>query len=79
TPFFKFFVKNELIWVPLLWVAWWGLDYQFIKRYSKAFLAKNPQLKGNDLEITKAACELFKRQPVSIVNYLEGTRFTPAK
>jgi 1-acyl-sn-glycerol-3-phosphate acyltransferase len=50
-----------------------------MKRYTKAFLAKNPELKGKDLEITKAACELFKRQPVTIVNYLEGTRFTKAK
>jgi len=79
TPFFKFFLKKELIWVPLLGLAWWGLDYPFMKRYSKAFLAKHPQLKGKDLEITKAACELFKRQPVTIVNYLEGTRFTTAK
>ncbi len=79
TPFFKFFLKKELIWVPLLGLAWWGLDYPFMKRYTKAFLAKNPELKGKDLEITKAACELFKRQPVTIVNYLEGTRFTPAK
>lgn len=79
TPFFKFFLKKELIWVPLLGLAWWALDYPFMKRYTKAFLAKNPELKGKDLEITKAACELFKRQPVTIVNYLEGTRFTPAK
>ncbi|MFG0411071.1 acyltransferase [Pseudomonas sp. FYR_11] len=79
TPFFKFFLKKELIWVPLLGLAWWGLDYPFMKRYSKAFLAKHPELKGKDLEITKAACELFKRQPVTVVNYLEGTRFTDAK
>ena len=79
TPFFKFFLKKELIWVPLLGLAWWALDYPFMKRYSKAFLAKNPELKGKDLEITKTACELFKRQPVTIVNYLEGTRFTAAK
>ncbi|MDZ5604082.1 acyltransferase [Pseudomonas sp. RP23018S] len=79
TPFFKFFLKRELIWVPLLGLAWWGLDYPFMKRYSKAFLAKHPQLKGKDLEITKAACELYKRQPVNVVNYLEGTRFTLAK
>ncbi|HDS1735757.1 acyltransferase [Pseudomonas sp. BP8] len=78
-PFFKFFLKKELIWVPLLGLAWWGLDYPFMKRYSKAFLAKHPELKGKDLEITKAACELFKRQPVTVVNYLEGTRFTEAK
>jgi 1-acyl-sn-glycerol-3-phosphate acyltransferase len=79
TPFFKFFLKKELIWVPFLGLAWWALDYPFMKRYTKAFLAKNPELKGKDLEITKEACELFKRQPVTIVNYLEGTRFTPAK
>ncbi|WEL55905.1 acyltransferase [Pseudomonas kermanshahensis] len=79
TPFFKFFLKKELIWVPLLGLAWWGLDYPFMKRYSKAFLDKHPELKGKDLEITKAACELFKRQPVTVVNYLEGTRFTEAK
>ncbi|MDU9401372.1 acyltransferase [Pseudomonas sp. zfem004] len=78
-PFFKFFLKKELIWVPLLGLAWWGLDYPFMKRYSKAFLDKHPELKGKDLEITKAACELFKRQPVTVVNYLEGTRFTQAK
>jgi 1-acyl-sn-glycerol-3-phosphate acyltransferase len=79
TPFFKFFLKKELIWVPLLGLAWWGLDYPFMKRYSKAFLEKHPELKGKDLEITKAACELFKRQLVTVVNYLEGTRFTEAK
>lgn len=79
TPFFKFFLKRELIWVPLLGLAWWGLDYPFMKRYSKAFLEEHPELKGKDLEITKAACELFKRQPVTVVNYLEGTRFTEAK
>ena len=79
TPFFKFFLKKELIWVPLLGLAWWGLDDPFMKRYSKAFLDKHPELKGKDLEITKAACELFKRQPVTVVNYLEGTRFTEAK
>ena len=79
TPFFKFFLKKELIWVPFLGLAWWALDYPFMKRYSKAFLARHPELKGEDLKITRAACELFKRQPVTVVNYLEGTRFTPAK
>ena len=79
TPYFKFFLKQELIWVPFLGLAFWALDYPFMKRYSKAFLQKNPHMKGKDLEITKAACEKFKRLPVTVVNYLEGTRFTPAK
>lgn len=79
TPFFKFFLKKELIWVPFLGFAWWALDYPFMKRYTRAFLEKHPELKGKDLEITRAACELYKRQPVTVVNYLEGTRFTRAK
>ncbi|QJP06383.1 acyltransferase [Pseudomonas multiresinivorans] len=79
TPYFKFFLKKELIWVPFLGLAFWALDYPFMKRYSKAFLEKHPELKGKDLEITKAACEKFKRMPVTVVNYLEGTRFTPVK
>lgn len=79
TPYFKFFLKQELIWVPFLGLAFWALDYPFMKRYSRAFLEKNPHMKGRDLEITKAACEKFKRLPVTVVNYLEGTRFTPAK
>lgn len=79
TPYFKFFLKQQLIWVPFLGLAFWALDYPFMKRYSKAFLEKNPHMKGKDLEITKAACEKFKRLPVTVVNFLEGTRFTPAK
>ncbi|HAA39980.1 MAG TPA: acyltransferase, partial [Pseudomonas sp.] len=35
TPFFKFFLKKELIWVPFLGLAWWALDYPFMKRYTK--------------------------------------------
>ncbi len=55
TPYFKFFLKKELIWVPFLGLAFWALDYPFMKRYSKAFLEKYPHLKGKDLEITRQA------------------------
>jgi 1-acyl-sn-glycerol-3-phosphate acyltransferase len=37
TPFFKFFLKKELIWVPFLGLAWWALDYPFMKRYARRF------------------------------------------
>jgi 1-acyl-sn-glycerol-3-phosphate acyltransferase len=78
-PFFKFFIKQELIWVPVLGLAWWGLDYPFMKRYSKEVLAKHPELKGKDIETTRKACEAFKNQPALVLNFLEGTRFTPTK
>lgn len=78
-PFLKFFLKKELIWVPVLGPAWWVLEFPFMKRYSKQFLKKNPHLKGKDLESTKKACEKFKLNPVSVMNFVEGTRFTEDK
>jgi 1-acyl-sn-glycerol-3-phosphate acyltransferase len=78
-PFLKFFLKKELIWVPFLGLAWWALDFPFMKRYSKAFLDKYPHLKGKDIEITRRACQKFKTLPVSVMNFVEGTRFTPEK
>jgi len=78
-PFLKFFLKKELIWVPLLGFAWWALDFPFMKRYSASFLKKNPHLAGKDLETTRKACMKFKKIPVSIMNFVEGTRFTPEK
>jgi len=78
-PLLKFFTKKELIWVPLLGIAWWALDFPFMKRYKSDFLKKHPHLKGKDIEITKKACEKFSATPVSIMNFVEGTRFTIAK
>lgn len=78
-PFFKFFLKQELIWVPVLGGVWWGLDYPFMKRHTKQQIAKNPALKGQDIEATRRACEAFRHQPALVLNFLEGTRFTPAK
>jgi len=78
-PFLKFFLKQELIWVPFLGMAWWALDFPFMKRHSKEYLIKNPHMKGKDLETTRRACEKFKHTPVSVMNFVEGTRFTPQK
>lgn len=78
-PFLKFFLKKELIWVPFLGAAWWALDFPFLKRYSRQFLAKHPELRGKDMETTRKQCEKFKDYPVSVMNFLEGTRFTKQK
>ena len=75
-PFMKFFLKQELVWVPVIGLAWWALDFPFMKRFTKSYLAKHPEMKGKDMETTKKACEKFKHLPVSIMNFVEGTRFT---
>ena len=78
-PFLKFFIKKELLWFPVLGQAWWAMDFPFVKRYTKSYLKKKPHLKGRDLEITREACKKFKKIPVSIMNFVEGTRFTNTK
>ena len=78
-PFLKFFLKKELIWVPLLGIAWWALDFPFLKRYSREFLEKHPELRGKDMAATRKSCEKFKSFPISVMNFLEGTRFTVQK
>ena len=78
-PFLKFFLKKELIWVPVLGPAWWSLEFPFMKRYSKELLEKKPHLKGKDIESTRKACEKYKTMPISIMNFMEGTRFSESK
>ena len=78
-PSLKFFLKQELIWVPLLGLAWWALDFPFMHRHTKEQIAKRPELKGKDVAATQAACEKFRYTPVTIFNFMEGTRFTPEK
>ena len=79
TPFLKFFLKKELIWVPLLGLAWWALDFPFMKRHSQQFLEKHPELRGQDMATARKHCERFKRYPVSVINFVEGTRFSIGK
>ncbi|MBU2710191.1 acyltransferase [Zooshikella harenae] len=78
-PMLKFFLKQELIWVPFIGLCWWALDFPFMKRYSREYLDKHPEKKGKDLETTRKACKKFRNTPVAIFNFLEGTRFTPQK
>lgn len=78
-PYLKFFLKQSLIWVPLLGLAWWALEFPFMRRHTKAQISRDPSLQGKDIEQTRKACEKFRYNPVTIINFLEGTRFTAAK
>jgi 1-acyl-sn-glycerol-3-phosphate acyltransferase len=78
-PMLKFFLKQQLIYVPVIGLAWWALDFPFMKRHGKAQLRKRPELRQQDTEATKRACEKFALVPTSVMNFAEGTRFTPAK
>lgn len=78
-PFLKYFLKQELIWIPLVGLALQAMDFPFMKRYSRETLQKHPELKGKDVETTRRVCAKYKHTPVSVINFLEGTRITPKK
>lgn len=78
-PLLRFFLKRQLFWVPLLGLAWWALDFPFMGRHTPRQIARRPELAGRDIAATRRACEKFREIPVSIMNFVEGTRFTPAK
>jgi 1-acyl-sn-glycerol-3-phosphate acyltransferase len=78
-PLLKFFLKRKLIYVPVLGLAWWALDFPFMRRYPRHLREQRPELRSKDLESVLRACERFRGQDVSILNFLEGTRFTPEK
>lgn len=71
-PLLKFFIKHELIYVPIIGLAWWALDFPFMKRKGGVSAQK-------DLETARKACEKFRVIPTSVISFLEGTRFTPGK
>lgn len=78
-PMLKFFMKDVLIWVPVIGLAWWALDMPFLKRYTEEQIKKDPSLRGKDVIEMKKSFGRFARYPVSIFSFSEGTRFTEAK
>ena len=78
-PLLKFFLKHQLIWVPVMGLAWWALEFPFMRRHNEEFLKKHPEMRGKDQETTRKACEKYALIPTSVMNFLEGTRFTAAK
>lgn len=75
----KFFLKKELIWLPFVGIAAWAMDMPFMRRYSREYLAKHPHLKGKDIATTRASCQKFVDRPTTVINFVEGTRFTKQK
>lgn len=78
-PLTRFFTKWELIFIPFVGQAFKILGFPMMKRHSKEQIAKNPELKTRDMEESRKACEQLLSQPFTLLNYLEGTRFTPEK
>ncbi len=79
TPPMVFFIKKELLKLPIIGWACWCLGFPFMSRHTKESLKKHPEAKGKDIETTRKACERFKHKPITIISFAEGTRFTETK
>ena len=75
----KFFIKKELLWMPLVGQAAWALEMPFMQRFRREQIEKNPELQKKDIETTRKYCEKYRHKPTTVINFVEGTRFTPEK
>ena len=78
-PMPRFFLKTQLIWIPVVGLAFWALEFPFMRRYSREKMAQNPKLAETDHRATERMCRRARHHPIAIFNFLEGTRFSPAK
>ena len=75
----KFFMKESLIFLPFIGISCWGLDFVFIKRFSRQELKKNPAKLTNLYQYIREKCQYFSTYPCTTINFVEGTRYTQAK
>ena len=78
-PLTRFFTKWELIFIPFVGQAFKILGFPMMKRHTKEQIAKKPELKDRDMQEARKSCEQLLSQPFTLLNYLEGTRFTAEK
>ena len=75
-PMLKFVLKRQLIYVPVIGLAWWALDFPFVRRRSDAYLRRTRRSVPRTWKRSRRACEKFALVPTSVMNFAEGTRFT---
>lgn len=78
-PMPRFFLKRQLIWIPIVGLAFWALEFPFMRRYSREQVTKQPKLAAIDRRSTERMCQQARHAPIAIFNFIEGTRFTAVK
>lgn len=78
-PPIKFFTKRELIWVPFVGLAMWLLRFPYVQRRVRASNGRNSSAYEKNRRNMSRAAEQFLHRPISVLSFLEGTRFTAEK
>src|SRR5581483_7398408 len=69
--FIRFFLKQQLIWFPIVGQAVWALEFPFLRRRAEH--------RQKDFETARRAAQRYRHVPVAIATFLEGTRFSEEK
>jgi len=75
-PFPRFIAKREMLWVPLIGLAIWMLDFPLVRRSAKRAGVERSE---RDREEVARGCRRLGSGPFTLVIFPEGTRFTPGK
>lgn len=78
-PTIKFVTKRELIWVPFVGLAMWLLRFPYVRRFSAEAARRDQSLIEKNRQAMERAAKQFLQRPISVLTFLEGTRFTQAK
>ena len=78
-PVLKFFTKHELIWVPFVGLAMWFLGFPYVYRASSRGSRLSATKREINESVLKREGKRFLDKPVAVINFVEGTRFTPVK
>ena len=75
----RFFMKWELVYMPVINVCAWVLDFPIMRRYTQEDIKDRPELKNRDFDYAHDVLSRNPDKPCVVVNFAEGTRFTPEK
>lgn len=78
-PVVKFLAKREMIFVPIVGLVCWAYDFPFLQRRSFKRNQNRNQITRSDVQLLTTALAKFKQSSASIMNFVEGTRFSAAK
>lgn len=78
-PPIKFFTKRELIWIPFLGFGLWLLRFPYVRRGMREKGQTRSRLQQKNRRELQRAAKQFHERPISLLLFLEGTRFTSTK
>ncbi|MFK8019110.1 MAG: acetyltransferase [Pseudomonadales bacterium] len=87
-PMLSFLVKQELVYVPIIGWIILALRFPLLSRQMSKQHGQQIQSSASsdaedkhrrDIQAIATACDTVKKHPTALMNFVEGTRFTPAK